>query len=72
MSVFDSQPVKEELSHHWTVYGVDARPEPESVEAVQVNVGVVSVSSEEVVGVPGTVGAVVSTMKAMDPEFAVA
>ena len=37
------------------------RPEPESVDASQVQAGVVSVVGEVVEGVPGVVGPVVST-----------
>ena len=54
--------VKPESEHHCVVYGVAANPEPESVEAVNVQVGVVSLVGVVVEGVPGTDGAVVSTV----------
>lgn len=62
VAVLAAQPVKPELVHHCTVYGVVAcRPELASVDAVQVQVGVVSEVGMVVEGVPGAVGAVVST-----------
>mgnify|MGYP001572091063 FL=1 len=55
------QPVKLESVHHWTEYGVAAcNPDEASVEAIQVQVGVLSEVGVVVEGVPGTVGVVVS------------
>ena len=47
---------------HWTVYAGEAKPDPVSVEALQLQVGVVSRVGEVVVGVPGLEGLVVSTL----------
>ena len=52
--------VNPESEHHCTLYGVAANPEPASVEAVHVQVGVLSFVGVVVDGVPGTVGAKVS------------
>jgi len=60
--VLAAHPVKSEAVHHCTVYGVVAcRPEPASVDAVQVQAGVVSLVGVVVEGVPGVAGTVVST-----------
>jgi hypothetical protein len=60
-AVADETPLEKSLAcDHCTVYGVAARPEPPSVEAVQVQVGVVSVVGVVVLGVPGTLGVVSS------------
>ena len=62
VAVLAAQPVNPESVHHCTEYGVVAcRPEPPSVEAVQDQVGVLSLVGVVAEGVPGTVGAVVST-----------
>ena len=63
VSVLAPQPLKPESWHHSTVYGVAASPESESVEAVHVQVGVLSELGSVVEGVPGVEGAVVSTKK---------
>ena len=58
-------------SDHCTVYAGFANPLPLSEEAVHVHVGVVSfVGSAAGDGVPGVVGAVVSTRNAIPPLFA--
>ena len=59
--VFEAQPVKLEFVHHCTEYGVELRPDPESEDALQLQVGVVSLVGDVVDGVPGVSGAVVST-----------
>ncbi len=59
----------EELVDHSNIYGsVLCKPAPESVEAVHVHVGVVSVDPELVDGVPGVEGAVVSTTTVPEAE----
>ena len=52
--------VKPESEHHCTEYGVAAKLEPESVEAVHAHVGVLSLVGVVVEGIPGTDGAAVS------------
>src|SRR5512141_1638499 len=63
---------KADVCDHWTVYDVAASPEPLSELAVHVQVGVLTVAALDVDGVPGTDGAVESTLNAMEPELAVA
>src|SRR5262245_8515807 len=64
----DTPELKPESCDHSTVYvSLLAKPEPESVEAVQVQVGVVSLVGVVVDGVPGVVGPVVSTVKVSEP-----
>lgn len=62
---------KLESCEYRTLYGVVFKPEPESVEAAQDHVGLLLEIGEADVGVPGIVGAVVSTMKATLSELAV-
>jgi len=60
--VDDETPLpKSEACDHSTVYGVLSSPAPPSVEAVHVQLGVVSAVGVVVPGVPGVDGAVVST-----------
>ena len=62
VAVLEAQPVKAESVHHCTEYGVvPCKPAPVSVEAVKLQVGVLSAVGVMVEGVPGTEGAVVST-----------
>lgn len=68
----DTLLLKLTLGDHCSVYGVGANPDPESVDAVHVQVGVAELVGLVVTGVPGVVGAEVSTLKATPPELAVA
>jgi hypothetical protein len=62
VAVFPEHPVYEEFPHHWTVYAGLTSPVPESDEAVQDHVGELLFVGVVVVGVPGTDGAVASTI----------
>ncbi len=61
VAVEDETPLaKPEFCDHSRMYAGEPRPLPESVEEVHVHVGSVLLVGDTVVGVPGTVGAVVS------------